>query len=165
MLTFKNTEVKPQATYFTPGKYLCMIRDCKYIESTENDGRPAFIVETTVEEVVRGLDDSNPKGSAPSWVHKPGKFPGGHKKWQEDLLGFWAAVMGLDVSQDLVAIKAAQEDGTVDADMAAATDPKLRKFSGQLVIVDAKEKTTRNGSTITLHSFAPAERGGPVPPF
>ena len=163
MLNFDNHEYDTGPQYFNPGTYLCKIVECKYIEFS-SDQRPAFIVEFSVLDVIESESTSNKKGSSPSWVDKPGKFPKGREVWMNNIAGFWAAVKGFDrtLEEDSKDVVAATADGTLTREIASVTDEKIQSFQDALVIVKAYDKRTKSGGVITKLAFDPAKHGETV---
>lgn len=164
MFDFDNHDYNEGIVWFTPGAYLVRLERVRQLEESGKTGKPALVAEFEVLEHQRSTETSNPIGTKPTWWHTPGNFPGARERWRNDILDFYAAVIGLDVQfpEDVAALKEKQAKKEVSPDIAAMCDDRVQKYEGALVVVTVGERKTRSGSIITTHDWSPAERGAPV---
>lgn len=145
--------------YLQPGRHTLMIEGCKFIPRTAS-GRKAYVVEFSVIDSagqVPGQDAPHSEGDSVVWINIVPKFPGGEGVWETDNLQFAASVMGLDPKQDLEKIKSMQAEGEIDKALEGSVSTGA--FDRIAVRCVARERTTRNGATITEYHFSPYERG------
>lgn len=133
----KNATARRQSEYFSEGRYLVRVKD--FVQGTTRQGKGFIALETVV------VDSNNPEEH----------FAGSERTWFQDMTKDSA---GKNLRGLLVNLLDVPDSQLTDAmiDRAFTLDPSTGRsvLAGSMLVVNARNITTRKGGLFTLCDFA-----------